>query len=225
MMTRNPSRSASSAWASWARRWRPPASPPGHQLFVHTRSKVPAAIAGSGATPAPPRGRGRAGRHRLPDGARHARRGTVLFGEQGVASGLTAGKVVVDMSSISPIATKAFAAARSTRWAATTSTRRCPAARWAPRRHADHHGRRRARHVSSASSRCSSDGQEHHPGGRQRRRPDHQGGQPDHRGAEHRRGGEALVFASKAGADPAKVRQALMGGFAPAASSRCTASA
>ena len=33
----------------------------------------------------------------------------VLFGEQGVAAGLTAGKTVVDMSSISPIATKEFA--------------------------------------------------------------------------------------------------------------------
>ena len=32
-----------------------------------------------------------------------------LFGEHGVAAGLTAGKTVVDMSSISPIATKAFA--------------------------------------------------------------------------------------------------------------------
>lgn len=34
----------------------------------------------------------------------------VLFGEQGVANGLSAGKTVVDMSSISPIATKEFAA-------------------------------------------------------------------------------------------------------------------
>lgn len=33
----------------------------------------------------------------------------VLFGEHGVAAGLSPGKVVVDMSSISPIATKAFA--------------------------------------------------------------------------------------------------------------------
>ena len=33
----------------------------------------------------------------------------VLFGENGVAQGLTKGKTVVDMSSISPIATKAFA--------------------------------------------------------------------------------------------------------------------
>lgn len=34
----------------------------------------------------------------------------VLFGENGVAEGLSAGKVVVDMSSISPVATKALAA-------------------------------------------------------------------------------------------------------------------
>lgn len=34
---------------------------------------------------------------------------TVLFGDNGVASGLAAGKIVVDMSSISPIATKDFA--------------------------------------------------------------------------------------------------------------------
>ncbi|HXH03893.1 MAG TPA: NAD(P)-dependent oxidoreductase, partial [Candidatus Competibacteraceae bacterium] len=34
----------------------------------------------------------------------------VLFGEDGVAAGLAPGKVVVDMSSISPIETKVFAA-------------------------------------------------------------------------------------------------------------------
>jgi len=35
---------------------------------------------------------------------------TVLFGENGVAYGLSSGKLVIDMSSISPIATKEFAA-------------------------------------------------------------------------------------------------------------------
>src|SRR5205085_5956986 len=34
----------------------------------------------------------------------------VLFGPGGVAEGLSAGKIVVDMSSISPVETKAFAA-------------------------------------------------------------------------------------------------------------------
>ena len=33
----------------------------------------------------------------------------VLFGANGVAAGLSPGKIVVDMSSISPIATKEFA--------------------------------------------------------------------------------------------------------------------
>jgi 2-hydroxy-3-oxopropionate reductase len=36
--------------------------------------------------------------------------GAVLFGENGAAEGLTAGKIVVDMSSISPIETKQYAA-------------------------------------------------------------------------------------------------------------------
>lgn len=36
--------------------------------------------------------------------------GAVLFGENGVAEGLSAGKIVVDMSSISPIETKEYAA-------------------------------------------------------------------------------------------------------------------
>ncbi len=35
---------------------------------------------------------------------------SVLFGENGVATGLSAGKLIIDMSSISPIETKAFAA-------------------------------------------------------------------------------------------------------------------
>jgi 2-hydroxy-3-oxopropionate reductase len=35
---------------------------------------------------------------------------SVLFGENGVAAGLAAGKLIIDMSSISPIETKAFAA-------------------------------------------------------------------------------------------------------------------
>ena len=57
----------------------------------------------------------------------------VLFGEDGVAAGLSAGKIVVDMSSISPIETKEFAEKVAENWAATMSTRRCRAARSAPR--------------------------------------------------------------------------------------------
>ena len=82
----------------------------GHVLFVHTRSKVPLALAEGGAT-------------LCTSSEEVARRADViitmlpdtpqvdevLFGERGIASGLQAGKVVVDMSSISPGATKDFA--------------------------------------------------------------------------------------------------------------------
>lgn len=82
----------------------------GHSLFVQTRSKVPASIAASGATRCPT---ARAVAEQadivflmVPD-TPHVEE--VLFGETGVASGLARGKTVVDMSSISPVATKAFA--------------------------------------------------------------------------------------------------------------------
>lgn len=82
----------------------------GHQLFVHTRGEVPAAITDAGAT-ACPNARTVAESADIiitmvPDTPDVE---LVLFGEQGVAQGLTAGKVVVDMSSISPVETKAFA--------------------------------------------------------------------------------------------------------------------
>lgn len=82
----------------------------GHQLFVHTRGEVPAAVADAGAT-ACPNARAVAESADIiitmvPDTPDVE---LVLFGEQGVAQGLTAGKVVVDMSSISPVETKAFA--------------------------------------------------------------------------------------------------------------------
>ena len=82
----------------------------GHEVFVSTRSKVAPEIAQSSAiqctsatdvaqkadiifTMVPD----------TPDVER------VLFGENGIASGLSKGKIVVDMSSISPISTKEFA--------------------------------------------------------------------------------------------------------------------
>jgi len=81
----------------------------GHTLFVTTRKAPPAALADKVTVVA--------------NGAAVAREAeviflmvpdtpdveAVLFGENGVASGLTKGKTVVDMSSISPMATKAFA--------------------------------------------------------------------------------------------------------------------
>jgi 2-hydroxy-3-oxopropionate reductase len=82
----------------------------GHQLYVHTRSKVPAEIAETSATQCTS-ARGVAERADIvilmvPDTPDVE---AALFSERGVASGLTAGKVVVDMSSISPVETKAFA--------------------------------------------------------------------------------------------------------------------
>ena len=82
----------------------------GHQLFVHSRSKLPQAIASSSATVCTTQ-RGVAERADIifimvPDTPDVQE---VLFSERGVAAGLSAGKTVVDMSSISPLATKEFA--------------------------------------------------------------------------------------------------------------------
>ena len=82
----------------------------GHQLSVHTRSKLPPHLAHGGAVICA----------RSEEVAKRAdiiflmltdtpNVEDVLFGEFGVAAGLSPGKVVVDMSSISPLATKAFA--------------------------------------------------------------------------------------------------------------------
>jgi 2-hydroxy-3-oxopropionate reductase len=82
----------------------------GHKLYLHDVKNPPAELIDGGATS-------------CTSGAEVAKRAdiiitmvpdtphveSVLFGENGVAAGLTAGKIVVDMSSISPIATKGFA--------------------------------------------------------------------------------------------------------------------
>jgi 2-hydroxy-3-oxopropionate reductase len=57
----------------------------------------------------------------------------VLFGAHGVAEGLAKGKLVIDMSSISPVATKELRGADRRRWVATGSMRRCRAAKSAPK--------------------------------------------------------------------------------------------
>jgi 2-hydroxy-3-oxopropionate reductase len=82
----------------------------GHQLYVYTQGKLNAEVAAAAA--------------RQCANASEVARGAdivfimvpdtpdvqaVLFGKDGVAGGLSQGKVVVDMSSISPIETKAFA--------------------------------------------------------------------------------------------------------------------
>jgi len=82
----------------------------GHQLFVHTRSKIPASLADSAAVPAASAKEVAQKADiiflMLPDTPDVE---AVLFGAEGVAAGLSQGKMVVDMSSISPLATKDFA--------------------------------------------------------------------------------------------------------------------
>src|SRR3990170_1120135 len=83
----------------------------GHKLFVNTRSSVPKAITDAGAM-ACSMGAEVARNSEViivmvPDTADVEK---VLFGKGGVAECLANGKTVVDMSSISPIATKDFAA-------------------------------------------------------------------------------------------------------------------
>ena len=82
----------------------------GHRLFVHSRSSVPPVLVDAGAT-ACASGKEVASRADIvfvmvPDTPDVA---DVLFGENGVAAGIARGKTVVDMSSISPIETKVFA--------------------------------------------------------------------------------------------------------------------
>jgi 2-hydroxy-3-oxopropionate reductase len=82
----------------------------GHALFLKTRRDVPEALVSAGGTPcataAEVAERSDVIVLMLPDtGDVEA----VLFGPQGVAEGLRPGKTVIDMSSISPIATRGFA--------------------------------------------------------------------------------------------------------------------
>lgn len=82
----------------------------GHQLFVHTRGKVPAVLADTTATQCLS-ARGVAERAdiiftMLPDTPDVEQ---VLFGDDGLALGLSPGKLVIDMSSIAPLPTQDFA--------------------------------------------------------------------------------------------------------------------
>jgi 2-hydroxy-3-oxopropionate reductase len=82
----------------------------GHIVFISTRSKVPDELAKSAAivcaNPAEVAKQADIIITMVPDTPDVEK---VLFGEHGIASSLTKGKIVVDMSSISPIETKLFA--------------------------------------------------------------------------------------------------------------------
>ena len=82
----------------------------GHEVFINTRSKVPQELASSSAiqcgSPSEVAEKADIILMMLPDTPDVEK---VLSGDKGIAAGLSKGKVVVDMSSISPIATKEFA--------------------------------------------------------------------------------------------------------------------
>jgi 2-hydroxy-3-oxopropionate reductase len=82
----------------------------GHSVFINTRSKVPELLSSSKAkqcsSPKEVAQNAEIIFTMVPDTPDVEK---VLFGENGVAAGLSKGKIVVDMSSISPIATKEFA--------------------------------------------------------------------------------------------------------------------
>jgi len=187
----------------------------GHELFVNTRSQVPQALRDAGAVAcASPREvaqRADVIFTMVPDTPDVEK---VLFAENGVAAGLSKGKTVVDMSSISPIETKAFAKRINELGCDYLD---------AP--------------VSGGEVGAKAASLTIMVGGPQaafeRVLPLFQlmgknitlvGGNGDGQTTKVANQiivalniaavGEALVFASKAGADPAKVRQALMGGFA-----------
>jgi len=186
----------------------------GHQLFVSThRSPVPAELAGAEgcATPAEVARAAEFIILMVPDTPQVEQ---VLFGDGGVAEGLSGGKVVIDMSSISPLATKDFAKRVNDLGAEYLD---------AP--------------VSGGEVGAKAGTLSIMVGGNEatfaRAKPLFEimgqnitlvGGNGDGQTAKVANQiivalnieavSEALLFASKAGADPARVREALMGGFA-----------
>ena len=195
----------------------------GHILFVQTRSKTPIELVEGGATVCTSAEevakRADIVITMLPD-TPHVEE--VLFGERGVAAGLKAGatasdgqpKVVVDMSSISPMATKRFAQRIE--------------ALGAQYLDAPVSGGEVGAKAASLTIMVGG-----HEATFERARPLFEamgknitlvGGNGDGQTTKVANQiivalnieavAEALLFASKAGADPARVRQALMGGFA-----------
>ena len=187
----------------------------GHKMFLHSRSGLPQDLIDKGAV-ACANSREVTEKSEIifsivsdtPDVEQ------VLFGKNGVAEGLSPGKIVVDMSTISPIATKEFAQRIEKAGCFYLD---------AP--------------VSGGDVGAKAATLTFMVGGRpeifERIKPLFQlmgktitliGGNGDGQTAKAANQivvaltieavGEALLFASKAGADPAKVRQALLGGFA-----------
>jgi 2-hydroxy-3-oxopropionate reductase len=138
----------------------------------------------------------------------------VLFGEAGVAEGLSKGKTVIDMSSISPIETKAFAAKIE---ALGCDYLDAPVS-------GGEVGAKAASLTIMVGGTDTAFAKAKPLFELMGKNITHVGGVGDGQTTKVANQiivalniaavGEALLFASKAGADPAKVRQALMGGFA-----------
>lgn len=187
----------------------------GYSVYIHTRSKIPADLANSSASQC----------HSskevaenadiifmmLPDTPDVER---VLFGENGVAAGLTKGKIVVDMSSISPIETKEFAKKIN---ALGCEYLDAPVS-------GGEVGAKNATLSIMVGGNEAAFNQVKPIFELMGKNINLVGANGDGQTAKVANQiivalnieavGEALLFASKAGADPAKVRQALMGGFA-----------
>ncbi len=185
----------------------------GHELFVPKRSKVPEALSAATvcATNADVARAAEVIILMLPDTSDVDK---VLFGKEGVAEGLTKGKTVIDMSSISPIETKRFALAINELGCDYLD--------------APVSGGEVGAKAASLTIMIGGDEAVF-----ERIKPLFElmgknitlvGGNGDGQTTKVANQiivalniaavGEALLFASKAGADPARVRQALMGGFA-----------
>ena len=187
----------------------------GHELYVNTRSKVPQVLADAGAvacaSPKEVAQKADIVFTMVPDTPDVQK---VLFGDNGVAAGLSKGKTVVDMSSISPIETQAYAkqiaalgcdyldapvsggevGAKAASLTIMVGGTADAFARVQPLfalmgKNITHVGDVGAGQITKVANQIIV-------------------------ALNIAAVGEALVFASKAGADPAKVRQALMGGFA-----------
>ena len=187
----------------------------GHALFVSTRSKLPQALLDAGAVACAS----------AQEVAQHADIvflmvpdtpdvEAVLFGANGVAAGLTANKTVVDMSSISPIETKAFARKIN---ALACDYLDAPVS-------GGEVGAKAASLTIMVGGPEAAFAKVQPLFALMGKNITHVGGNGDGQTTKVANQiivalniaavAEALVFASKAGADPAKVRQALMGGFA-----------
>jgi 2-hydroxy-3-oxopropionate reductase len=187
----------------------------GHTLFLHSRSGVPQELTAAGgkacASPSEVAQQAEIIITMVPDTPDVEK---VLFGAGGVAEGLGKGKIVVDMSSISPMETKKYASKINSLGCEYLD---------APVSGGEVGAKNAALTIMVGGSQAAFD----------KVKPVFDlmgknitlvGGNGDGQTCKVcnqiivalniEAVGEALLFASKAGADPAKVRQALMGGFA-----------